>query len=58
VPDNYVLLSGNPEARERLRLCNVLDFQHTRGVPEAQRVAAYSPATVALVRDLDRRIRS
>ena len=58
VPDNYVLLSGNPESRELLRLCNVLDFSHTRGVPQAQRVAAYSPATTALVKGLDRRART
>lgn len=58
VPDNYVLLSGNPEAREQLRLCNVLDFAHTRTVPDGQRTAAYSPATAALVQRLDHRLRA
>lgn len=50
VPDDYVLLSGNPEARELLRLCNVLEFSRTRGVAEHARVAVLSPATDALVR--------
>jgi nicotinate phosphoribosyltransferase len=58
VHDNYVLLSGNPDAREQLRLCNVLDLSHTRSVRESHRVAAYSPETTALVKTLDRRARS
>jgi hypothetical protein len=52
VPDDYVLLSGNPEALERLRLCNVLRFEHTASVPERERDAVLSPATAALVEGL------
>jgi hypothetical protein len=49
VPEDYVQLSGNPDALERLRLCNVLDYERTRHVDESDRVAALSPATEALV---------
>lgn len=49
VPDDYVLLSGNDDAVEQLRLCNVLDVQRALSLPpEACRVVQ-SRATEALV---------
>ncbi len=48
VAENYVLLSGNPEALEQLRLCNELDLRRNAAhAPEMR--AAYSPATAALI---------
>lgn len=48
VPDNYVLLSGNPDALEQLRLCNELDLRRLApDAPEAK--VAHSPATAALI---------
>lgn len=47
--DDYVLLSGNPDALEQLRLCNVLDLRRVQATDPAQRVIALSPATTAMV---------
>lgn len=52
VRDNYVDLSGNPEALEQLRLCNVLDLQRAMATPEDQRRVELSPATERLVESL------
>jgi len=52
VPDNYVGLSGNPEALEQLRICNVLDLDRAMKIPEAERRVTLSPATQALVERL------
>jgi nicotinate phosphoribosyltransferase len=49
VPENYVLLSGNPEALEQLRLCNVLDWRRATTIAARQRVVQLSPSTQALV---------
>jgi nicotinic acid phosphoribosyltransferase len=49
VPEDYVLLSGNPDAREQLRLCNVLELERAHAVPDAQRRNAHSPQTEALI---------
>jgi len=49
VADDYVLLSGNPDALEQLRLCNVLDLRRVQATAPAQRVIALSPATSAMV---------
>jgi nicotinic acid phosphoribosyltransferase len=49
VADDYVLLSGNPDALEQLRLCNVLDLRRVQATAPDQRVIALSPATKALV---------
>ncbi|MCA9649902.1 MAG: nicotinate phosphoribosyltransferase [Myxococcales bacterium] len=49
VRDNYILLSGNPEAREHLRICNVLDLGRADAIPPGERWVALSPATQALV---------
>jgi nicotinic acid phosphoribosyltransferase len=49
VPEDYVLLSGNPEALEQLRLCNVLDWRRVEGIAAAQRTAALSTGTQALI---------
>ena len=49
VPDDYIIVSGNPEASERLRLCNVHDLPRiVQDQPENAR-AVYSPATQAMV---------
>jgi nicotinate phosphoribosyltransferase len=52
VRDDYVQLSGNPEALERLRLCNVLDLQRAMAIPADERWVELSPATKALVERL------
>lgn len=52
VVENYVLLSGNPDALEQLRLCNVLDLERVQATAPAERVIALSPATAALVAQL------
>lgn len=52
VPDDYVLLSGNPEAREQLRICNVIDLDKAAAIPKDQRWVELSPATRALVERL------
>jgi len=49
IPDDYVELSGNPDALDVLRLCNVLDLDRAMMVDEARRAAVYSPATSALI---------
>ena len=49
VPDNYVLLSGNPDAINQLRLCNIVDLEHAIRIPADQRIGVYSPETKALV---------
>jgi nicotinic acid phosphoribosyltransferase len=49
VVDDYVVLSGNPEALEQLRLCNVLDLQRVQATAPAERVISLSAATTALV---------
>jgi hypothetical protein len=49
VPEDYVLLSGNPDAREQLRLCNVLELERALAVPDEQRRMARSPQTEALI---------
>lgn len=49
VATDYVCLTDGAEALDQLRLCNVLDFDRVRRFPAAIRVAAYSPATQALV---------
>ncbi|MEM9455378.1 MAG: nicotinate phosphoribosyltransferase [Myxococcota bacterium] len=48
VPDNYVGLSGNPEALEQLRICNVLDLSRALAIAPEQRRVTLSPATRAL----------
>ncbi|MEX1366506.1 MAG: nicotinate phosphoribosyltransferase [Nannocystaceae bacterium] len=52
VDDDYVLLSGNAEAREQLRICNVLDLSRAMAIPKAQHYVELSPATQALVERL------
>ncbi len=52
VRDNYTLLSGNPEALEQLRICNVLDLSRARMIPPEQRTVELSAATRALVERL------
>jgi nicotinic acid phosphoribosyltransferase len=54
VPENYVLLSGNPEGLETLRLCNVLDERRIAAAPREQRIVRLSPATEDLVARLSR----
>jgi len=49
VPENYALLSGNPEVLVQLRLCNVLDPERLHGLAPEQRSIAMSPATAALI---------
>jgi len=49
VPDNFVLLSGNEEAMDQLRLCNVADLERALKIPEDRRVVTYSAETLALV---------
>ena len=50
VPDDYVLVSGNADALERLRLCNMHDLPRiVDGEPAAAAMAELSPATAALV---------
>jgi hypothetical protein len=48
-PENYVCLSGNPEALEQLRLCNVLDLRRAAALSPEDRHVKLSPATQALV---------
>jgi nicotinic acid phosphoribosyltransferase len=48
VREDYVQLSGNPDAVAQLRLCNLLDFERTRAIAESDREAELSPATAAL----------
>lgn len=48
-PENYVCLSGNPEALEQLRLCNVLDLRRAAALPAEDRQVKLSAATQALV---------
>jgi nicotinic acid phosphoribosyltransferase len=48
VREDYVDLSGNPEALERLRLCNVADLQRAMAIPADERWVALSAATRAL----------
>lgn len=52
VPDNYVLLSGNPAAMDQLRLCNVADLERALNSPAAVQCAVHSRQTEALVRTL------
>lgn len=52
VRENYVDLSGNPEAMEHLRICNVLDLQRAMTIAEEERWVDLSPATKALVQRL------
>jgi nicotinate phosphoribosyltransferase len=52
VPEDYVDLSSNPEALERLRLCNVLDLQRAMATPADERRVELSTATQALVQRL------
>lgn len=52
VREDYVDLSGDPEALERLRLCNVADLQRARAIPEDERRVELSGATRALVERL------
>ena len=56
VPENYVLLSGNDEAMDQLRLCNVADLERAMQLPEEQRVAVHSPETAALVKVFSRNL--
>ncbi|HWB80692.1 MAG TPA: hypothetical protein VG755_37270, partial [Nannocystaceae bacterium] len=49
VPENYVLLSGNPDALETLRLCNVLDERRIAANQREQHIVRLSPATEELV---------
>ena len=44
-----MLLSGNPDALEQLRLCNVLDERRVAAAAHEQRVVRLSPATEGLV---------
>ncbi len=48
-PENYLSLADEPDALERLRLCNVLDLRRALQVPPGDRVVRLSPATQALV---------
>lgn len=52
VPEDYVDLSGDPEAVERLRLCNVHDLHKALAIPAEQRWVELSPETKALVERL------
>jgi nicotinate phosphoribosyltransferase len=52
VREDYVDLSGNPEALEQLRLCNVLDLQRAMTIPPDERRVELSAATEALVQRL------
>ena len=52
VREDYVQVSGNPDAVARLRLCNVLDFARTANIDASDRIAALSPATQALVDEI------
>lgn len=52
VLENYVCVSGNPEAMEQLRICNVFDMRRAMAIPKAQRHVTLSPATQALVERL------
>lgn len=52
VPDNYVLLSGNPEALPQLRLCNVLEIERAVRYSEDERTCGYSPRTSELIASL------
>ncbi len=49
VPENYVALTGNPDALEQLRLCNVLDLRRARALQPAELVVRLSPETSSLV---------
>jgi nicotinate phosphoribosyltransferase len=52
VREDYVDLSADPEALERLRLCNVADLQRAVAIPEDERWVELSAATQALVERL------
>ncbi len=52
VREDYVDLSGDPEALERLRLCNVADLQRALAVPADEQWVELSPATQALIERL------
>jgi nicotinate phosphoribosyltransferase len=52
VREDYVDLCGDPEALERLRLCNVADLQRALAIPEDERRVELSAATQALVERL------
>ncbi|MEM6996051.1 MAG: nicotinate phosphoribosyltransferase [Myxococcota bacterium] len=54
VPDNYVLLSGNEEAMDQLRLCNVADLDRALRLDPSDRVVVHSDETKALVAGLSR----
>ncbi len=49
VPDNYVLLSGNDEAMDQLRLCNIADLERAMRLPAEDLAVVHSDATKALV---------
>ncbi len=52
VPENYICISGNPEALPQLALCNVLELSRAVTIPEPQRRVELSVATQALVEQL------
>jgi nicotinic acid phosphoribosyltransferase len=49
VQENYVVLAGNPEVLEQLRVCNVLDPRRARTAGTGDLVVRLSPATADLV---------
>lgn len=49
VPENYVLLSGRPDALEQLRLCNVLDERRIAASTREPHIVRLSPASEELV---------
>ena len=49
VPEDYVLLSGNVEAVQQLRLCNMLDLRRASALPIEDLRCEPSPETRALV---------
>jgi nicotinate phosphoribosyltransferase len=48
-PEDYVVLSGNPEALEQLKLCNVIDFRRVAALSSTQRSVTLSDSTQALI---------
>lgn len=53
-PDDYAVLSGNPEMVSTLRLCNAHELPRMLKAEQASASAAVSPATEALVQEVKR----